>query len=70
MPILTSKYVLVSKKRLTSDVFELVFDTPEKIPSKAGEYVLFDLAPGIKRAYSIAHRSQSGAFAFIIKRVE
>ena len=56
MPVIKSSFVLREKRRLTHDVFELVFEVPVPLESKAGEYVIFDLAPGVKRAYSIAYR--------------
>lgn len=70
MPVVKSSYVLRSKRVLTHDVFELVFSTSSDLPSRAGEYVIFDLAPGVKRAYSIAFRGEDGSFGFIVKRVE
>lgn len=70
MPVVKSAYVLRSKRILTADVFELVFDCSAELPSKAGEYVIFDLAPGVKRAYSIAFRTSDGGFGFVVKRVE
>ncbi len=70
MPVVKSHFTLAIKRPLTHDVYELVFDPSSPLDSRAGEYVIFDLAPGIKRAYSIAYRTESGAFAFIVKRVE
>lgn len=70
MPITKSEFVLRTKKRLTADVFELVFDPSQPLESKPGEYVMFELAPGVKRAYSIAFRTSDGAFGFVVKRVE
>lgn len=70
MPVTKSAFTLVTKRPLTHDVFELVFESSAELPSKAGEYVIFDLAQGVKRAYSIAFRTDSGAFGFIVKRVD
>lgn len=56
MPVVKSSFALREKRRLTHDVFELVFVSSVPLDSKAGEYVIFDLAPGVKRAYSIAYR--------------
>ncbi|MDQ1344189.1 MAG: hypothetical protein QG650_909 [Patescibacteria group bacterium] len=69
MAIAKSSFVLRSRRTLTNDVFELVFDNASNLSSKAGEYVIFDAAPGVKRAYSIAFRNESGGFGFVIKRV-
>lgn len=70
MPISKTDATLASKRRLTSDVFELVFEPTVPLAPKAGEYVLFDLAPGVKRAYSIAFCRPNGTLGFIVKRVE
>lgn len=70
MPIVKSSFTLRAKRELTRDVFELVFESSVPSESKAGEYVIFDLAPGVKRAYSIAFRGDDGSFGFVVKKVE
>lgn len=73
--MLKSIFTLRSKKQLTHDVFELTYTyhpegtkvVPEHLP-KPGQYILFQLAPGVNRAYSIASFSESD-FTLIIKRV-
>lgn len=70
MPVVKSVFKLLSKRPLTHDVFELRFASSVPLESKAGEYVIFDLAQGVKRAYSIAFRGEDSSFGFIVKRVE
>lgn len=70
MPILKLPFILLSNRALTHDVFELVFQPTEFLSPKAGEYVVFTISPGVKRAYSIAFRRDDGALGFIVKRVE
>lgn len=70
MPVVKSVFKLVSKRPLTHDVLELRFESSVPLQSKAGEYVIFDLAQGVKRAYSIAFRGSDDSFGFIVKRVE
>lgn len=54
--MLRTPFTLIAKKQLTLDVFELTYNCPElsKEPPKAGQYVMFQLAPGLNRAYSLA----------------
>lgn len=68
--MLKTHFTLVSKKKLTHDVYELVYSCSEfqektMIP---GQYVLFHLLPWLNRAYSIAsYRDQN--FTLIVKRI-
>lgn len=68
--MLKTSFILTSKKPLTHDVYELVYSCPdmEKDIPKPGQYVLFQLAPGLNRAYSLAH-FQWTSFTLIIKRI-
>ena len=68
--MLKTSFTLISKKILTHDVFELVYrceDLPRELP-KPGQYVMFQLAPGLNRSYSLASFDQS-TFTLIIKRI-
>ncbi len=69
MPIQTFEATLASSRALTHDVFESVFRPSVPVDPKAGEYVMFDLAPGVKRAYSLAFSNSDGTFGLIVKRV-
>ena len=57
--MLRTTFTLIGKKQLTHDVYELVYSCPEltKEPPKPGQYVMFQLAPGLNRAYSLASSS-------------
>ncbi|MDD2693652.1 MAG: FAD-dependent oxidoreductase [Candidatus Gracilibacteria bacterium] len=68
--MLRTSFILTSKKQLTHDVFELVYSCPElpKEPPKSGQYVMFQLAPGLNRAYSLASYT-TDTFTLIIKRI-
>lgn len=63
-------FLLVQKKQLTHDVYELIYSCPELIKElpKPWQYVMFQLAPGLNRAYSIASSSGT-SFTLIIKRI-
>ncbi len=68
--MLKTTFILTAKKQLTHDVFELVYSCPEmtkEIP-KPGQYVIFQLAPGLNRSYSFSSFSEN-EFTLIIKRV-
>jgi ferredoxin-NADP reductase len=68
--MLKTSFTLIEKNELTHDVFELVYSIPalvQELP-KAGQYVLFQLAPGLNRAYSLASFTDT-TFTLIIKRV-
>ncbi len=80
--MLRTSFTLIAKKSLTHDVFELIYTCPdlEKEPPKPGQYVMFQLAPGLNRAYSIAsvnitspdsetEESAPSTFTLIIKRI-
>ncbi len=55
-PMLKTQFTLIAKKNLTHDVYELIYVCPElsKEPPNSGQYVMFQLAPGLNRAYSLA----------------
>lgn len=55
MAVPLNSFVLLKKSQLTHDVFELVFSSSTAPTPKPGQYVLFHLPSGLKRAYSIAH---------------
>jgi ferredoxin-NADP reductase len=68
--MLKTHFTLVKKRQLTHDVFELTYHCPDlarDIP-KPGQYVMFQLAPELNRAYSFAHFSEEN-FTLIVKRV-
>jgi Na+-transporting NADH:ubiquinone oxidoreductase subunit F len=68
--MLKTTFILREKRMLTHDVFELIYDCPDissEMP-KPGQYVMFQLAPGLGRAYSFA-RFKSWEFTLIIKRI-
>ncbi|MFZ2255474.1 MAG: hypothetical protein WAW59_04205 [Patescibacteria group bacterium] len=54
--MLRTQFTLTDKKQLTHDVYELTYSCPSMIDEypKHGQYVMFQLAPGLNRAYSIA----------------
>lgn len=71
-----STFQLLAKKQLTHDVYELIYSygtQDNKLPSDQqiipGQYVMFQLAPGLNRAYSIASFTEEN-FTLIIKRIE
>lgn len=68
--MLRTTIILTAKKQLTHDVFELTYSCPdiEKESPKPGHYVMFQLAPGLNRAYSIAIIRERD-FTLIIKRI-
>jgi benzoate/toluate 1,2-dioxygenase reductase component len=68
MAIQKSELILVSKKQLTHDVFELIFTGPIVPDFLPGQYITFLLPSGIRRSYSIAFY-ESGKYTFIIKKV-
>lgn len=74
--MLKTTFTLIRKKQITHDVFELVYSygtESRMLPSDKqivpGQYVMFQLAPGLNRAYSIASFSGQD-FTLIIKRIE
>jgi len=54
--MLKTTFTLISKKNLTHDVYELIYSCPDmtREPPKPGQYLMFQLAPGLNRAYSLA----------------
>ena len=69
--MLKTTFTLISKKELTHDVYELIYSCPDlsKELPKPGQYVMFQLAPGLNRSYSLSGFS-SESFTLIIKRVD
>lgn len=67
MPAITP-FILTAKRALTHDVFELTF-TSEAPTCNPGQFILFTLPSGLKRAYSVAWQSGK-EWIFIIKRLE
>ena len=70
LSMLRTQFTLTSKKQLTHDVFELVYSCNElkKELIQPGQYVMFQLALGLNRSYSIASFTE-GFFTLIIKRI-
>ncbi len=68
--MLKASFTLISKKKLTHDVYELVYTCEDlhREPPKPGQYLMFQLAPGLNRSYSLA-AFQSGRFTLVIKRI-
>lgn len=68
--MLKTTFTLTSKKELTHDVYELMYSCPDLIREapKPGQYVMFQLAPGLNRSYSLSEFS-SDTFTLVIKRV-
>ena len=68
--MLKIQFTLTQKRQLTHDVFELVYSCPElpKDPPKPGQYVLFQLDPGLNRAYSLASFEEK-SFTLVIKKI-
>lgn len=69
MALAVSDFTLTKKLSLTHDVYELVFEASESLEYKVGQYIMFHLPSGLKRAYSIAW-SDGKTFQFVIKRLE
>lgn len=69
--MLKTQFTLISKRLLTPDVYELIYSCPamRAEPMKPGQYVMFQLAPWLNRAYSIAS-FESESFTLIIKRID
>jgi ferredoxin-NADP reductase len=68
--MLKTQFTLLSKKELTHDVYELIYSCPDllKETPKPGQYVLFQLAPGLGRSYSLSDFS-GDTFTLVIKRI-
>lgn len=60
---------LTQIKKLTHDVYELVFKSEEKVESIPGQFITFILPSWLRRAYSISSADWYN-FEFIIKRLE
>jgi ferredoxin-NADP reductase len=70
--MLKTSFTLLDKIELTRDVYELTYacENLSTEPPKPGQYVMFQLAPGLNRAYSLAASSiKDNTFTLIIKRV-
>ena len=72
--MLKTQFTLISKSLLTHDVYELTYSCPDMTREypRHGQYVMFQLAPGLNRAYSIASFSIPAiqpCFTLIIKRI-
>ncbi len=71
-PMLHTSFSLIHKKQLTHDVFELIYrceDLSKSLPLP-GQYVMFQLAPGLNRAYSLSDfDTQESTFTLIVKRI-
>lgn len=68
--MLKTSFALTAKKQLTHDVYELIYNCPDllKEPPLPGQYVMFQLAPGLNRSYSLAS-FEWDIFTLIIKRI-
>lgn len=68
--MLKTQFTLISKRELTHDVHELVYNCPDlpKESPKPGQYVMFQLAPGLNRSYSLSDFS-GDTFTLVIKRI-
>jgi NAD(P)H-flavin reductase len=68
--MIKAQFTLISKKSLTPDVYELIYDCPDFLIEtvKPGHYVLFQLAPWLSRAYSFSS-FRDRTFTLIIKRI-
>ncbi|MDD5770094.1 MAG: FAD-dependent oxidoreductase, partial [Candidatus Gracilibacteria bacterium] len=63
-------FKLISKKNLTQDVFELVFEVLDDFEIIAGQFITFLLPKtGFGRAYSVLNKDGKNIY-FIIKRLE
>lgn len=70
--MLRTSFTLIEKTALTHDVYELIYHCPDlaQEPPKPGQYVMFQLASGLNRAYSIAsYHPENDTFTLIIKRI-
>ena len=69
-PMLKTQFTLIAKRDLTHDVYELTYSCPDLVrePPQPWQYVMFQLAPGLNRSYSIASFTPD-SFTLVIKRV-
>ncbi len=66
MYMLKTSFLLTDKRLLTSDVWELHYSYEWSVDILPGQYVMFQLAPGLNRAYSFAWFSEN-TFMLIIE---
>lgn len=68
--MVTTTFTLINKNQLTHDVYELFYNCPDltDFQPKSGQYMMFQLAPWLSRAYSFAYYSGS-KFTLIVKRI-
>jgi ferredoxin-NADP reductase len=68
--MLKTQFSLISKHLITHDVYELIYSCPDMVGEvpKPGQYVMFQLAPGLNRAYSMAGFT-ADTFTLVIKRI-
>jgi NAD(P)H-flavin reductase len=64
-----SLFTLKTKTALTHNVFELVFECEHDQEVLPGQFVMFFLASGLRRSYSIAYKTGT-YYTFIIKQLE
>ncbi|MFA5916773.1 MAG: FAD-binding oxidoreductase [Candidatus Gracilibacteria bacterium] len=63
-------FTLITKKKLTYDIFEMLFELSEPLEFKYGQFITFIL-PGIGgRAYSILELIDGNKIKLLIKRLE
>ena len=72
--MLKTSFTLIHKRSLTHDVFELIYTCPDLIkePPQPGQYVMFQLASGLNRSYSLSDfdiESAVPTFTLIIKKI-
>lgn len=68
--MLKIQFTLINKRELTHDVYELVYSCPDLSRESpiSGQYVMFQLAPGLNRSYSFASFT-ANTFTLLIKRI-
>ncbi len=68
--MIKTHFTLISKRSLTPDVYELIYNCPDFLKEEANpwQYVLFQLAPWLNRAYSFASFTDT-TFTLIIKKI-
>jgi toluene monooxygenase electron transfer component len=68
LPTADYRGVLAEVKRLAPDIrrFRFVLDRPARY--RAGQYAILELAPGLRRAYSMANLPGEAVVDFIVKR--
>jgi len=70
--MLRTQFTLIAKRSITHDVYELTYLCPDmtKEYPKHGQYVMFQLAPGLNRAYSIASFTTEQDFSSSLTETE